>query len=404
MNAPNISKRMLGLKSETAFAVGVEAMAVEKQTGKKVIKFQIGQPDFRTPDNICYKAIQAIIDGKHGYTPSPGIPELREAVAKYYTRTRGVNVDWSDVAIANGGKEFIGYTIAAVTDPGQGHEVIYPNPGYPIYEAEAIWRGAKPVPLSIREKNNFNFDIDELGRTINDKTRLLILNSPQNPTGGVLSREELEAIAKIVLKYPNLWVLSDEIYSQLVYDKKFESIASVPGMQERTVIMDGVSKTYAMTGWRIGFAANKALVKHFGTQITVNTGCAGHIDQWAAVEALNGSQEVPERMAKVFRERRDIIVALLNDIPGVTCKTPGGAFYAYPNITEACKLVGARNSDDFRKRLLYEALVCVTADIHFGPQVVGDGEHIRFSYASSIEDIREGMKRMKEWIISHDAI
>jgi aspartate/methionine/tyrosine aminotransferase len=396
-----ISKRMQELKSETAFSVGVEAAAHEKKTGQHIFKFQIGQPDFRTPDNICYKAIEAIVSGKHGYTPSPGIAPLQETVANYYTRTRGVPIEAGDVAVANGAKQFIGYTIAAVTDCGEGHEVIYPNPGYPIYEAKTIDLGAVPVALPLREKNKFNFDIDELGRTVNEKTRLLILNSPQNPTGGVLSREELEAIAKIVLKYPELWVLSDEIYSRLVYDKKFESISSIPGMLPRTVIMDGVSKTYAMTGWRIGFAANKALAKYFGKQITVNEGCAGHISQWAAVEALNGSQDGANEMLRIFKERRDFIVDGLNKIPGVTCLLPGGAFYVYPNVTEACKIVGAKNSDDFRKRLLYEANVCVTADIHFGPQVPNDGEHIRFSCASSLEEITGGLAAMDAWIRSH---
>ncbi len=395
-----ISKRVSDLKSETAFAVGVEATELEKETGKRVIKFQIGQPDFLTPENICYSGVKAITSGKHGYTPSAGIPELRMAVAKYLSKTRRVKISPEDVTIANGAKQFIGYTIAGVTDYGHGHEVIYPNPGYPIYEAETLWRGAVPVPLSLREKNGFNFDIDELGRALNSNTRLVILNSPQNPTGGVLSREELKAIAKIVLRYPDVWVLTDEVYSRLTYDHPFASIASVAKMLERTVIMDGASKTYAMTGWRIGFAANATLAKYFAKQITVAEGCANHIGQCAVVEALNGSQEEPERMREIFKKRRDFIVAGLNNIPGFACLSPGGAFYVYPNVTEACKIVGAKDADDFRKKLLYDAFVCVTADIHFGPQVPNDGEHIRFSYASSMEDIEEGLRRIRTYIES----
>ena len=406
MNSPHtppVSERITNLKTENAFVVGVETAAYEKETGKKVMKFYIGQPDFPTPQNIQLAAIKAIVDGKHGYTPSAGIPELRKAVAEYLSETRHSSYQMEDVAIGNGAKPFIGYTIQCVTEYGKGHEVLFPNPGFPIYESQTILNGAVPRPLMLYEKNKYNFDIDDLGRQMNKNTRLLILNSPHNPTGSVLAHYELNAIYNILKKWPDVWVLSDEVYSQLVFDAEFASIthSGYLGMKERTVLLDGASKTYAMTGWRIGYAANKHLAKHFGTLITNTTSCPDHIAQWASVEALTGSQKIPQDMKRDFLYRRSSIVDGLNDIPGVTCLLPGGAFYAYPNVTEACKIVGAKNSEDFRKKLLHEAFVSVTSDTHFGPQVPGDGEHIRFSYAASMEDIEEGLSRMKTWIESY---
>ena len=398
---PPIAKRITELKTENAFVVGVETAAWEAKSGKKVMKFYIGQPDKETPVNIQRAGVTATYNGKTGYTPSAGIYELRKAVADYLTRTRGILVLWEDVVVGGGAKPFIGYAIICTTEYGKGHEILCPNPGFPIYESQALLHGAIPIPLMLYEKNNFNFDIDDLGRKMNKKTRLVILNSPGNPTGGVLSKEELKAIAEILRKWPKAWIFSDEVYSRIVYDAEFSSIASLPGMQDRTIILDGASKTYAMTGWRIGYAANKHLAKHFGTLVTNTDSCANHMAQWATVEALNGSQDIPEERVRIFKERRDVIVDLLNKIPGVTCLVPGGAFYAYPNVTDACKIVGATNSEDFRKKLLYEAWVSVTADTHFGPQVPNDGEHVRFSYAASMEDIIEGMSRMKAWIESY---
>ena len=392
-----ISRRARELGTENAFVVlGEVGQLLAK--GEKVISFCIGQPDFPTPDNICNAAVKAIRDGHHGYTPSPGIPEIRDAVAKFYTRTRGVNVDAEDVVVGCGGKPFIAYSILSLTDYQAGHEVIYPNPGFPIYKSQIMAHGAVPVELNLRESKGFVFDLDDLKSKVNDNTRLLFLCSPGNPTGGVLSREELEGIADIVRPYENLWIYSDEVYSNLVYDGEFQSIAAVPGMQERTIIADSASKTFAMTGWRIGYAANKALAPLFTRWVTNTDSCPAHPNQWAVVEALNGPQDKPMEMRDIFLQRRDKIVAGLNEVPGFHCLKPGGAFYVWPNVTEACKMTGAENSEELRKRLLYEAGVAVLADIHFGTPVVEDGWHIRFSYASSFEAIEEGLERLQDFM------
>jgi aspartate/methionine/tyrosine aminotransferase len=307
-------------------------------------------------------------------------------------------VDADDVVVGAGAKPFIGYTIQSVTDFGAGDEVIYPVPGFPIYESQIKANGAVGVPIYLREGRNFSFDPKELAAKITPRTKLLILNSPQNPTGGILTREDLQAIADILRQHPHIWVFADEIYGQLVYDGEFHSIAAMPGMQERTILSDGCSKTWAMTGWRLGFCANKKLAPYFTNWITNTESCASHITQWAGVQALNGPQDDARHMREVFLSRRDLIVGLLNQLPGVSCKTPGGAFYAWPNVTEACRLTGCADSEVFRKRLLLEAGVAVLADIHFGPRVDGDGQHIRFSYAASDEAIQAGLKRMADFI------
>jgi aspartate/methionine/tyrosine aminotransferase len=392
-----ISKRARDLGTENAFVVLGEVAKLQAE-GKDIVSFCIGQPDFPTPDHIRLAGIRAITDGHTGYTPSPGIAPLREAVARYFTRTRGVTVTPDEVVCGCGGKPFIGYTILSVVEPGRGDEVVYPNPGFPIYEAQIKAHGGVPVPLPLREAKGFNFDMDDLRKKVNDKTRLLILNSPHNPTGGLLKKEENEEIARIVAPYENLWVYSDEVYSGLVYDGAFHSIASVPGMRERTIIADTASKTYSMTGWRIGYAANAALAPVFTRWVTNTDSCPPHPNQHAAVEALNASQEPSDRMRDVFHERRDRIVAGLNDLPGVRCVKPGGAFYVWPNVTEACARVGAKTSEELRKRLLHEAGVAVLADIHFGTPVEGEGSHIRFSYASSFEAIDEGLSRVRDFL------
>lgn len=393
----NVSQRAQGLGTENAFIVLAEVNKLIRE-GRDVISFCIGQPDFHTPMNIQDAGVKAIREGRHGYTPSAGIPELRQAVADDFTRTRGIKVDADDVVVAAGAKPFIAYTILSTTDYGAGDEVIYPVPGFPIYESQIKASGAVGVPIYLRESRNFSFDPQELADKITPKTKLLILNSPQNPTGGIIPKKDMEAIAEILRKHPQIWIFADEIYGRLIYEGEFVSIASLPGMQERTIISDGCSKTWAMTGWRLGFAANKKLAPFFTTWITNTESCASQITQWAGVEALNGPQDDANRMRDIFHTRRDLIVGLLNQVPGVTCKNPGGAFYAWPNVTEACKLTGCKDSEEFRKRLLNEAGLAVLADIHFGPRVEGEGQHIRLSYAASDDAIKQGVQRMTDFI------
>ncbi len=397
---PRISHRTAELGTENAFVVLAEVNELARQ-GKDIISFCIGQPDFHTPTHIQDAAVKAIREGRHGYTPSAGINELREAAAKYMGSMRGLKISPEDVVIGGGAKPFIAYTILTTTDAGKGDEVIYPNPGFPIYESQILACGAVPVPLALRESRNFAFDPADLEARITPKTKLLILNSPHNPTGGILTKRDLEDIAAVLRKHPDIWIYADEIYSRLCYEGEFASIASLPGMVERTIISDGASKTWAMTGWRIGFASNPVLAPQFIRWVTNTDSCASHISQWAAVEAINGPQTEADDMRKSFLERRDLIVGLLNKVPGVTCKTPGGAFYAWPNITEACRMIGAKDSEEFRKRLLNEPGVAVLADIHFGSRVAGEGQHIRFSYAASKQAIEAGIARMTEFITSN---
>ena len=394
---PNLSRRTASLGTENAFVVLAEVNDLIRK-GKDIISFCIGQPDFHTPVNIQDAAVKAIREGKHGYTASAGIAELRDAAARYMGGMRGLTIDPEHVVVGAGAKPFIAYAILCTTDYGTGDEVIYPNPGFPIYESQILAHGAVPVPLYLREARDFAFDPAELEAKITPKTKLLILNSPHNPTGGSLTPADFEAVAAILRRHPQVWVYADEIYSRLVYQGKFASIASLPGMYERTIISDGASKTWAMTGWRIGFASNPVLAPHFVRWVTNTDSCASQISQWAAVEALNGPQDEAEKMRQSFLDRRDLIVGLLNTVPGVTCRTPGGAFYAWPNVTAACRMVGAKDSEEFRKRLLNEAGVAVLADIHFGARVPDEGQHIRFSYAASPEAIRAGVGRIADFI------
>jgi aspartate aminotransferase len=395
---PAISRRAQSLGTENAFVVLAEVNALARQ-GKDIISFCIGQPDFPAPENVQEAAIRAIKGGKHGYTPSAGIDELRAAAAKYMAGMRGgLPIRPEDVVVGAGAKPFIAYAVLTTTDYGAGDEVIYPNPGFPIYESQIVANGARPVPIHLHEARDFAFDPAELERLITPKTKLLILNSPHNPTGGMLSKKDLEAIAAILRKHPQVWVYSDEIYSRLCYAGEFQSIAQLPDMYERTIISDGASKTWAMTGWRIGFTSNPVLAPHFTRWITNTESCASQISQWAAVEAINGPQDAAATMRKSFLERRDLIVGLLNKVPGVACRNPGGAFYAWPNVTEACSRIGVADSEEFRKRLLHEAGVAVLADIHFGSRVPGEGQHVRFSYAASRAQIEAGVARMAEFI------
>ncbi len=395
---PQISRRAGSLGTENAFVVLAEVNALARQ-GKDIISFCIGQPDFPAPGNVQEAAIRAIKSGKHGYTPSAGIDELREAAAKYLAGMRGgLPIRAQDVVVGAGAKPFIAYAILSTTDYGAGDEVIYPNPGFPIYESQILANGAKPVPIHLHEDRAFAFNVEDLERLVSKRTKLLILNYPHNPTGGCLTRDDLTKVAKVLERHPQVWVYADEIYSRLVFNGEFFSIAQLPGMYERTIISDGASKTWAMTGWRIGFTSNPALAPVFTRWITNTESCASQISQWAAVEAINGPQEAAAAMKESFLTRRNLIVKLLNDVPGVKCQVPGGAFYVWPNVSEACRMIGAADSEEFRKRLLNEAGVAVLADIHFGSRVPGEGQHVRFSYAASKQQIEAGVQRMAEFI------
>jgi aspartate aminotransferase len=395
---PTVSRRAASLGTENAFVVLAEVNALARQ-GRDIISFCIGQPDFPAPDNVQEAAIRAIKGGKHGYTPSAGIDELREAAAAYMAKLRGgLPIRPQDVVVGAGAKPFIAYAILSTTDYGAGDEVIYPNPGFPIYESQIAANGAKPVPIHLHEDRGFSFSVEDLERLITPKTRLLILNYPHNPTGGLLAKKELQDIAALLERHPQVWVYADEIYSRLAYAGEFFSIAQAPGMYERTIISDGASKTWAMTGWRIGFTSNPALAPVFTRWITNTDSCASQISQWAAVEAIRGPQDAAAAMKQSFLERRDFIVGLLNEVPGVKCQVPGGAFYVWPNVTEACRRIGAADSEEFRKRLLNEAGVALLADIHFGTRVPGEGQHVRFSYAASKQAIEQGVARMADFI------
>ncbi len=388
-----ISERTRELGTENAFVVLKEVLE-RIAAGQDIKNFCIGQPDFVTPDHIRLAAMRALVEGRTGYTPSAGIPELRAAVAAAMQRSRRLTVAAEDVVVACGAKPFIGYTIQSVTDPGAGHEVIFPAPGFPIYESQIRAQGAVPVPLPLRERNGFKPDPDELRRLITPRTRLLILNSPQNPTGAVVTAGDLRALASVVAPYEDLWVFSDEPYSALVYDGEFASLAMLPGMQDRTVLVDGCSKTYAMPGWRIGYAVNRRLAPLLARWVTNTDSCAPHPCQWAAVEALNGPQDASIAMRNSFQQRRDLVVDGLNAAPGIACLAPGGAFYAWANVTELCGRAGAADSEALRARLLDQAGVALLSDIHFGPRVPGEGQHLRLSFAASPADLREGLRRI----------
>jgi len=308
----HVSSRTTSLGTENAFEVLAEVGKLTRE-GKKIISFCIGQPDFDTPNYIKQAAIRAIGEGKTNYTESAGVYSVRESVAKYLSRSRHIDVKPEHVVIANGAKSFIAYSVLCTTDYGAGDEVIYPNPGYPIYRSQITANGAVPVPLPLVEKKGFGFEIEELEKRITPKTRMLVINTPHNPTGGILEESDLQEVARLAKKH-DFWVYADEIYCQLAYDKEFMSIASLPGMYERTIISDGASKAYAMTGWRMGFIANPILAPHIARWITNIEACGNHISQYALKEALDGPQDDTHKMVASFRERRDMIVSLLNNI------------------------------------------------------------------------------------------
>jgi aspartate aminotransferase len=384
MPAMRLSARMGSIGTETAFEAAARARALEAE-GRSIVHLEIGEPDFDTPANVRAAAKQALDDGATHYAPFAGIPALREAIAEDAGARKGFPVTPDRVFVTVGGKGVMLYAIIATIDPGD--EVIVPDPGYPIYESLTRFMGATPVPVPIRQEMEFRLDVDELASLVTPRTRMIVINSPANPTGGVLTRGDIERIAEIALRH-DLLVLADEIYARILYDgAEHVSIASLPGMAERTIVLDGFSKTFAMTGWRLGYAiVPPALVQAYGTLIINTISCAPTFAQVGAVEALRGPQSAVDEMVAEFRVRRDLVVDGLNDIPGVNCLSPHGAFYVFPDIS-GTGLTGAQLAD----RLLHEAGVCVLAGTAFG----GLGtDHIRISYANSRENLREALSRI----------
>lgn len=382
-----LAERMSRLGTESAFEVLARARALEAQ-GRSVIHLEIGEPDFDTPEHIVAAAIDALRSGDTHYTPAAGLPELRAAIAEEVSRTRGIPVDPDQVVVTPGGKPIMFFTILALAE--DGGEVIYPDPGFPIYESVIRFAGATPVPLPLREELGFAFDPDELRRLVTARTRLVIVNSPHNPTGAVIGREALEELARLAQEY-GFVVLSDEIYRRIVYDAEVRSIASFPGMAERTVILDGFSKTYAMTGWRLGYGvAPRWLAEHL-VRLAVNChSCVPGFTQRAGLAALRGPQEPVERMVAEFRRRRDAVVAGLNSLPGVRCLEPAGAFYVFPNVTGT-----GRAAETLARELLERAGVAVLAGTAFGQY--GQG-YLRLSFANSLENLLEAIERMRRYL------
>ena len=378
-----LHERARQLAGESAFDVLRRAQELEA-AGREVIHLEIGQPDFPTPAHIRAAAARALEEGHTGYGPSQDLPELRDAIAEKAGELRGLSFSPEEVVVAPGAKALLFYAINALAGPGD--EVIYPDPGFPAYQSVIAHSGATPVPLPLREETGFRFDADEFLGLVSDRTRLVILNSPQNPTGGVLEREDLRAVAAAAVEN-DFRILSDEIYLHFCYDSPFETIASVEEAGERVIIIDGFSKTYSMTGWRLGYALlPPSLVKTFDLYNVNIASCACTFSQHAAVEALRGPQDSVTSMVAEFRERRDYLVEGLNSIRGISCGTPGGAFYAFANITKT-----GISSAELASRLLAEAGVAVLSGASFGP--CGEG-YIRLSYATSMEKLRSGIERM----------
>ena len=381
----NLAGRMAQLGTESAFEVLVKARNLEAR-GRDVVHLEIGEPDFDTPAHIVDAAQQALTAGYTHYGPPVGLPELREAIARDVSGFRGISVDPDQVVVTPGAKPIMFYAILALAQPGD--EVIYPDPGFPIYESVIRFAGARPVPIALREERAFSLDVNELADLITERTRLLIINSPQNPTSGIIPRCDLKAIAEIVVDR-GIPVLADEIYSRILYDGEFHSIAVYEGMQDQTIILDGFSKTYAMTGWRIGYGVMpRSLVDKFGLLMVNSNSCTASFTQRAALAALQGPQDDVHAMVAEFRRRRDVFVAGLRDIPGIRCPLPGGAFYLFPNIADL-----GHSSQEFADYLLNEGNVAALSGNGFG--ALGEG-HIRFSYANSVENIRKALDRIAD--------
>jgi aspartate aminotransferase len=382
----HLAARMSRLGTETAFEVLNKARALERQ-GKKIIHLEIGEPDFDTPSNVVDAGVDALRKGWTHYGPSAGLPELRQAIAEEVSRSRKIEVTSDEVVVVPGGKPVIFFTLLALADVGD--EIIYPNPGFPIYESMIHYVGAQAVPIKLREEKDFGFDVDELASLITDRTRLIILNSPQNPTGGVLGKRDIDDIAAAIGDR-DIMVLSDEIYSRLVFDGEHHSIMSVPGFQERTILLDGFSKTYAMTGWRMGYGVMRPdLATHITRLMTNSNSCTASFTQIAGIEAIRGDQSSVDRMREEFRLRRDTFVAGLNRIKGFSCRVPKGAFYVFPNTTKT-----GWKSKRLAEALLEDAGVAGLSGTSFGD--FGEG-YLRFSVANSLENLKLSLELIDGW-------
>ena len=385
-----IASRMNLLGTETAFEVLSRARNLEAQ-GKQIVHLEIGEPDFDTPSHIVDAGVQALKDGYTHYGPTPGLPQLREAISENSRKVRGLNTDPNSIVVTPGAKPIMFYVILALSEPGM--EVIYPNPGFPIYESMIKFSGAKPVPMQLLEESGYHPDLNDLKNKVNDKTSLIILNSPENPCGSALSAEELNTIADIVKQHPNLYVMADEIYKDILYQGEHSSIAAIEGMQDRTIILDGFSKSYAMTGWRLGYGIMPLeLVPHIVKLAVNSVSCAASFSQIAAIAALEGSQEEVLGMAQEFSERKTLIVEGLRSIKGIRCPEPEGAFYVFPNISET-----GLTSNDFEDRALNEAGVALLAGSAFGE--FGEG-YVRLSYANSKENIEIAINNLDKFVNS----
>ena len=382
-----IAERVTRLNGESAFAILSKAKALEAQ-GMDVIHLEIGQPDFQTPSNIMEAADRAMANGCTGYSPTLGFNELRQAVADYVKKYKNVDAGLETVAIVPGGKPTMFFTMMTLVRPGD--EVIYPNPGFPIYESCIKFAEGVPVPLPITAENDFRLDIEKFKSLITPKTKLIIINSPGNPTGGVFEKEDILAMAEVLRDRPDIFILSDEIYDRLVFDGKTFSIASLPEFRDRTLVLDGFSKSYSMTGWRIGYCvANEEIIKRFELLMVNSVSCTCSFTQMGALEALTGSQDSVDRMREEFRKRRDWLVEALNNIDGIKCRLPRGAFYAFPDISSF-----GLTSKEFADRLLNEEGVALAWGTSFGEY--GEG-HIRISYATSLENLKEAVKRIRRF-------
>ncbi len=381
----DFAERVVKLAPEGAYYMLGRAQALEA-AGCRIIHLEIGQPDVPTFQNIAQAGMDAIAEGYTRYTPSAGIPALRKAIAEDAGRRRGISIDPEQVVIGPGAKPALFFPTLALVRPGD--EVIYPDPGFPTYAAMIEVAGGIPVPVPLREEQNFSFDLDAFDRLVSERTRMIVLNSPSNPTGGVMPLSALEHIAEVACQR-DIWVLSDEIYARLVYESPAPSIAALPGMAERTIICDGFSKTYAMTGWRLGYGIMpKPLAERVELLLTHSVGCTASFTQIAGLEAINGPQEQVEAVVAEYRRRRDALVAGLNAIPGVRCRTPQGAFYAFPNVSAF-----GRPSDWLAEYLLEEAGVALLPGVSFGKN--GEG-YLRLCFANSLENILQALEQMKE--------